>query len=90
MKEEFNKYYGDIKLESLKNGLFEVFEKGWNEANKKALEDGIYTCFLCKKCRGHHLYVTYGKYPKECPNCGEEQEENWLFVGYGNIGDFEK
>lgn len=45
-------------------------------------------CFACRKC-GHHLYCDIGVEPRDCPNCGEEPCENWLFVGYGNLGDFE-
>lgn len=47
--------------------------------------------FICKKC-GHYLYIIEGenwikKLKKlDCPNCGEEPEENWIFSDSGNWG----
>lgn len=44
--------------------------------------------FICKKC-GHHLFIIKGKdfvkkiKNKNCPNCGEESDENWIFGGLG-------
>jgi transcription elongation factor Elf1 len=49
--------------------------------------------FKCRKCE-HHLFVEVitlkamhkvSKY--ECPNCGEEGNENWILVGIGNSED---
>ena len=54
--------------------------------------------FICSKC-GHHLFVINGKdwikklKKLNCPNCGEEPEENWIFEGLGNYktaNDFKK
>lgn len=45
--------------------------------------------FLCKKC-GHNLYITKDKIIKllktDCPECGEESYENWIFIGEGDFG----
>lgn len=52
--------------------------------------------FECRKCL--HLLFIQGTATqkinkiidlkkKDCPNCGEEGEENWIFV---RVGDFEK
>jgi DNA replicative helicase MCM subunit Mcm2 (Cdc46/Mcm family) len=44
--------------------------------------------FLCKKC-GHNLYVERKKIhlvlKTDCPNCGEESYENWIFMGRGTL-----
>lgn len=92
MKKEFEKIFGMIEPMSLRMGLYEVFEKGWMGAIKKHIspnKEEFTICFKCKKCDRHHLYVPYGTKPRECPNCGEEPEENWIFIGYGDLGDFE-
>ena len=46
--------------------------------------------FKCRKCE-HHLYVCDKKIKKirslsetDCPECGEEGYENWIFAGKGN------
>jgi len=42
--------------------------------------------FICKKC-GHNLFLS-GNLKKlvnlDCPNCGEEAEELWIFSRFGN------
>lgn len=59
---------------------------------KKLLQDLI---FDCKKC-GHHLYITDGMTKSgayirnvlkktDCPNCGEEAYELWIFTRNGNF-----
>jgi DNA-directed RNA polymerase subunit M/transcription elongation factor TFIIS len=57
---------------------------------KKEQPDWI---FECRKC-GHLLYIGKDKDNKwskvlaeDCPNCGEEGDENWIFIGEG---DFKK
>lgn len=50
----------------------------------------MYTVVRCYKC-GHKLYIQEclkGFAPKlgrvcslPCPNCGEEPDENWIYVG---------
>ena len=44
--------------------------------------------FQCKKCE-HIVYVhNINKFLKqECPECGEEFQGNWIFIG---IGEFKK
>ena len=41
--------------------------------------------FTCKKC-GHLIFIM--KIEKllktDCPSCGEEAEENWIFARMGN------
>lgn len=44
--------------------------------------------FMCRKC-GHNLYFDKEKFVKDCdvpdcPECGEEGNENWIFLGEGN------
>lgn len=49
--------------------------------------------FMCKKC-DHKLFITDGlhlegmdlvyKLMAECPNCGEEPQDLWIFSGTGN------
>jgi len=41
--------------------------------------------FKCKKC-GHHVYTDEIKKVRnlpntECPECGEEGQENWIVMG---------
>ena len=60
---------------------------------KKKIKDLV---FRCEKC-GHLLFISGTSQEKiqkiatldkfECPNCGEERYENWLFV---RTGDYEK
>lgn len=55
--------------------------------------------FQCRKCN-HQLFVdekpgwvkkiTNDNEDSGCPNCGEENEENWILIGYGNYEDFIK
>lgn len=51
--------------------------------------------FICRKCE-HNLFVDKQKFIKDCdlsdcPNCGEEGCENWIFSREGNFDeDFEK
>lgn len=46
--------------------------------------------FICHKC-GHNLYVEekagwVNKIIKaDCPDCGEEPNENWMLEGYGSF-----
>lgn len=45
--------------------------------------------FQCRKC-GHLLYVDKEKFYKncklqDCPECGEEEYENWIFIDEGNF-----
>ena len=50
--------------------------------------------FICKKCRRHLLFISGTPSEKvkkiaslnniECANCGEEGNENWIFVRTGN------
>ncbi len=49
--------------------------------------------FACGKC-GHLLFIDkkepkkiYSLSQRDCPNCGEEGEENWIFV---REGDYQK
>lgn len=50
--------------------------------------------FKCKKCE-HHLYIINGMEKSgshtrnilkktDCPNCGEEADELWIFIRNGN------
>jgi len=51
--------------------------------------------FKCRKCE-HYLFVDKKK-PKRiysvnkvsCPNCGEEGDLNWIYVGEGNFEKLE-
>lgn len=44
--------------------------------------------FQCLKC-SHIAYIDKAKIlkiiKKDCPECGEEPYENWLFIGEGNF-----
>ncbi len=47
--------------------------------------------FICRKCE-HNLYVDKKKFLKncklpECPVCGEEGFENWIFSNDGNYDE---
>jgi len=45
--------------------------------------------FICRKC-SHRIYVSKErlikdwKLPDDCPECGEESYENWIFEREGN------
>ena len=43
--------------------------------------------FKCKKCLHTVFTDTEGKFmrkPVDCPKCGEEPDENWIYLGPGN------
>jgi DNA-directed RNA polymerase subunit RPC12/RpoP len=49
----------------------------------------LFMVFICRKC-GHNLYVEEtdelpkklnGLNKRDCPNCGEEGFENWIWSG---------
>lgn len=49
--------------------------------------------FKCRKCN-HNLYVDKKETDKiesmpeyDCPNCGEDGYENWVFIGSGNYDE---
>jgi len=47
--------------------------------------------FECRKC-GHNLYVSpdnieFLDNPDDCPNCGEEGEQNWVYKYRGKLND---
>lgn len=46
-------------------------------------------CFICRKCT-HHLFVDekpgwVRRMKTDCPNCGEEGDQNWILRGYGDF-----
>lgn len=54
---------------------------------KKEKPDWIFKCYKCD----HNVYITKSSIKKilkmDCPECGEEPYENWMFIGEG---DFDK
>lgn len=54
---------------------------------KKIKGDYLFKCYKCS----HNLYIDKERIMRilklDCPECGEEPHENWIFIG---DGDFEK
>ena len=71
--------------------MIKIMKKEKKSVHKKLLNDLI---FKCRKC-GHNLYIIdgmekSGKYIRnvlrktDCPSCGEENNELWIFLRNGN------
>ena len=61
-----------------------------NQSKDKKGEKQETPIFACYKC-GHLVYISEPVFKKlaklDCPNCGEEAYQNWIFYG---VGDFKK
>ena len=71
-----------------KKEIKEADMKSLNGKKQKVVKEKPDYIFQCHKC-SHNVYITKASIMKmvklDCPECGEEPYENWMFIGEGNF-----